>query len=308
MNTPLCPVTGEPALRLVQYVSARFLTDMWRLVFKTDARGSFGDVKRFGLWESPTGLYFFDPPTEGDNEFYLQLYRRLDLQRLFKVVRDRSEFRLAARWISDGDKVLDVGCGFGQFRAFAPQALYTGLDPNFGDAAPADDIRKESIEAHLLTSAASYDAVCSFQVLEHVARPRDFFAKLIAAARPGGCIIVGVPHVPSAFTRLPNYMINAPPHHLTWWTKPALAALAERAGLDVESIETVPWGRHDSILYWMERCTLVRCGDQHYRHSWLWHACTAASFLLGAAANTILGCPKTKDEGGGLLLVSRKPS
>src|ERR1700722_746643 len=85
MDVPNCPVTGEPAKRLVQFVSARFLGDLWQIIFKTNAWPSFGAVARFGLWESPTGLYFFDPPTEGDHQFYQQLYKRLDLQRYFKV-------------------------------------------------------------------------------------------------------------------------------------------------------------------------------------------------------------------------------
>ena len=304
---PLCPVTGEPAKRLVQTVSARLLADLWRIEFKTDARPSFGDTKSFGLWESPTGLYFFDPPLVGDETFYTQLYRRLDLQRYFKVDRDRSEFRLAARWIETGQSVLDVGCGFGQFRSNVPQARYTGLDPNFGDATPAEYIKKETLDAHLKDHAASYDAVCAFQVIEHVADPVKFFNELIAATRPGGRVIIGVPHVPCAFTRIPNYMVNAPPHHLTWWTKPALEALANRAGLAVDAIEVAPWGNHDSILYWIERCSFVRCRDVHYKHLWAWHASAAASFVLGALANKMFGCPETKDEGAGLLLVARKP-
>jgi hypothetical protein len=67
---PLCPITGRPAVRRVQWVTTRLLTDLWRIVFGTDALTSFAGVDRIGLWESPTGLYFFDPPLEGDQKFY----------------------------------------------------------------------------------------------------------------------------------------------------------------------------------------------------------------------------------------------
>ena len=63
---PPCPVTGRPAIRRVQWVTTRLLTDLWRIAFGVDVRPLFAGLNRFGLWESPTGLYFFDPPREGD--------------------------------------------------------------------------------------------------------------------------------------------------------------------------------------------------------------------------------------------------
>ena len=58
-------------------MTSRLLVDLWRIAFGVDARGSFAGVERFGLWESPTGLYFFDPPREGNHEFYSDLYAGL---------------------------------------------------------------------------------------------------------------------------------------------------------------------------------------------------------------------------------------
>jgi len=57
--TPLCPVTGQPAVRRVQWVTSRLLVDLWRIAFGVDVRGNFAGVERFGLWASPTGLYSF---------------------------------------------------------------------------------------------------------------------------------------------------------------------------------------------------------------------------------------------------------
>ena len=101
--------------------------------------------------------------------------------------------------------------------------------------------------------ANTYDAVCCFQVIEHVRDPRGLFAEIVQAAKPGGVICVGVPQVPSALTRIPNFLVNAPPHHLTWWSKAALLELANGAGAVVQSIESVPWGSGDARVYWIER-------------------------------------------------------
>jgi 2-polyprenyl-3-methyl-5-hydroxy-6-metoxy-1,4-benzoquinol methylase len=141
------------------------------------------------------------------------------------------------RHIPPDARVLDVGCGHGNFRQCVPEADYTGLDPNFAEDAAIEGVRNETLTQHLVGRKVSYDAVCCFQVLEHVRDPKALFAEIVAAAKPGGLIFIGVPHVPSALTRIPNFLINAPPHHLTWWSKTALVELARSAGAVVESIE-----------------------------------------------------------------------
>ncbi|MGH6836152.1 MAG: class I SAM-dependent methyltransferase [Methylocella sp.] len=305
-RAPACPVTGYPAVRHVQWVAARLLTDLWRIEFKTDARPSFRGVDRFGLWESPTGLYFFDPPLEGDRAFYVGFYSRVNAKKLYSDKAIRQEFLIAARRIEAGARVLDVGCGFASFRSCVPQATYTGLDPHFAEGGAIIGVRNETLAQHLVERAGFYDAVCAFEVLEHVSAPASLFAQMAQAVKPGGLIFVGVPHVPSALTRIPNFLLNAPPHHLTWWTKPALTELAKGANAVIEGIEHVPWGDHDSLIFWIERCTPGKCTGEHYRGAWSWHAAAALGLLGGRLAHWLLGTPATKDEGAGLLLTARR--
>ncbi|ACK51651.1 Methyltransferase type 11 [Methylocella silvestris BL2] len=304
---PLCPVTGEPAAALIQTVSCEFLARLWEIEFKVDARPSFGGATHLSLWRSPTGLMFFSPAPVGDADFYKTFYKTLGPKLFPSERRPRAEFRLAASHIASGARVLDVGCGFGGFRPFVAHADYLGLDPHFSGEA-ADWSLSESLGEHLIKNAGAYDAVCAFQVLEHVERPADFFAEMTAAAKPGGLVIVGVPHVPSAMTRIPNFLLNAPPHHLTWWSEDALRALAGRNGLAVETIQPVAWSKMDSLVYWIERCSPVRCRDVYFKHAWPWHAAALTGLILGYVANKLFGPPrKTKDEGAGLLLAARKP-
>jgi len=305
MTNPPCPVTGAPAVRLVQWVPTRFLVDLWRVVYRTDARSSLGEHDQIGLWESPTGLYFFDPALEGDHVFYKQFYAFLLKRKLWSHHAIRHAFELAARRIRSGDRVLDVGCGFGSFRSVIPNAVYVGLDPNFADNGA--NVVAEPLSQHLLAHAGAYDAVCAFEVLEHLKSPAAMFADMVRATRPGGLVIVSVPHHPSALTRIPNFVLNAPPHHLMWWTEPALSSLADAAGVNVESIEQTQWNATDSLMYWMARYTPLRCGDIYFRPALSWYAAGLAGFLAARLAYTVDKVPRTTDEGAALLMVARRP-
>jgi len=304
---PRCPVTGDPAVRFVQWVSASFLARLWQLQSKADARPSFGSVRRFGLWVSPTGLHFFDPPVEGDALFYDGFYSHLLKKKLWSADSQRQEFARVASLVQPGGRVLDVGCGFAPFRLAVPQADYVGIDPHFAKDAAPQGVRNELLQEHLQENAGSYDLVAAFQVIEHVRDPLALFADMVRAARPGGLVVVSTPHVPSAMARIPNLLMNAPPHHLTWWTGDAFAALAERAGATVEAIETVDWDATDSLLHWIERCSPIRCRDRFYANRLSWHLASALSYLAARVLHRVRPLPAGKDEGASLLLVARRP-
>jgi SAM-dependent methyltransferase len=307
-DIPACPVTGRPAIRRVQWVSTRLLIDLWRIAVKTDARSSFGELTQFGLWESPTGLYFFHPPRDGDRVFYSQFYAWLKKRQLYSDDTVRQEFLIAANRVPVGARLLDVGSGTGNFSRCVPGANYTGLDPHFAEGAKVAGVRNETLAEHLVEHTAFYDVVCCFQVIEHVRDPVSLFADIMRAVKPGGLVCVGAPHVPSAFTRLPNFLVNAPPHHLTWWTRQALSELATNAGAVVESIEATPWGQSEAMAYWMARFSPVKCSEVHYRGAMSWHIATLVGYVTGAIAFRLFGVPKkSNDEGASLLLFARRP-
>ena len=306
-TTPLCPVTGKPAVRRVQWVSARLLADLWRIVGRVDVRESFAGVERFGLWESANGLYFFDPPREGGEPFYSTLSARWKSSRLSTGRAVRAEFRAAARHIPARARVLDVGCGQGNFRQCVPQADYTGLDPHLVSAA-IEGVLNTTLEEHLVSAAGAYDAVCCFEVIEHVADPKALFARMVKAAKPGGLICVSVPRAGSALTRIPNFLVNAPPHHLTWWSEDALRELASGAGAVVESVEIAPWGAGSAVIYWIERLSPIKCRDDHFRGAAAWHFSSLVGAVLGIAASKLFGPPPAAaDDGIGLVMIARRP-
>jgi SAM-dependent methyltransferase len=100
-----------------------------------------------------------------------------------------------AAHLEDGARVLELGCGGGapETRRLAERFALTGVDisPRQVERARAAIPEAEFICADftdLELPAASFDAVCSFYVFNHV--PRDLFAPLLASIHgwlvPGG--------------------------------------------------------------------------------------------------------------------------
>ena len=309
MDVPCCPITGEPARRLIQHVGRRLLTDLWRYSFRADPAPLFAGVPRFGLWESLCGLAFFDPMIAGDTAFYRAFYRRIGAHdRLAGPSRDRPEMRAAAAQARAGDQVLDVGAGEGGFVRFLPAGVrYVGLDPAFAEDAPRDrDVRAETVEQHAATHAGQYDMAVAMQVIEHVADPLGFTRQVAACVRPGGLVAVAVPGWPCDLTDIPNFAFNAPPHHLSWWNEGALRALARQLGLVPEQVRQVEVGRGTGLLCWMGRLSPRRREELYFKAAWGWHAALAFAFAGAKVMDTLVGVPKGARPRD-WLLIARKP-
>jgi SAM-dependent methyltransferase len=305
---PLCPITGLPAARRIQPVSGRLIIGLWRGAFGISTERQLAGIEHFGLWESPCGLAFFEPMLAGDEAFYRELHRRWDFQRVLAAPGlARPEFKHVAEIVQPGEKVLDVGCAEGGLARHLPHATYVGLDPNFLTTAAGPDVRNETIAAHAALHAAEYDAACAFHVIEHVADPLGFAADLRDCIRPGGRLFITVPGRDSLVTDIPNFMLNAPPNHLSWWSEGALRALAERLDLAVEALEKLPFWPCDSIIYWMGRFAPKLTGERYFRAHWAWYGALAWSWLAGRAGDASFRVPASA-EPSGVLLVARKPS
>lgn len=315
---PPCPITGRPARRRVHGVSTRVLLAMWRVAGAGDLSHLFPEAPQVVLYESDTGLYFFAPALAGDADFYRRFYGSHAVHATLRsnsIHANHSQLRVefvdAARHIPAGSRVLDVGCGSGAFREHLPQCIYHGLDP-YAEAGAAPDVIRQSLSAHVEEARGRYDVVTAFQVLEHVADPVAFAGQLRALLRPGGTLIVCVPLHPSPLTEIPNFLINAPPHHLSWWTGSACRALAEAVGVEPLQVVEVPASAHrsEALVYWMQRFSLLRArrgsDERYFAHRWSWHLNLALSYLLARVAAAVLPPPR----GGrpcNVMLIARAP-
>lgn len=163
------------------------------------------------------GLRFFVPVLIGDQTLYDNLQLRPDY-----YLSDKAEFGVALEHIGPGERILDIGAGSGGFGFRANGRKYVGLEPNGSAASRARskglDVREESLHDHLGNLGPEhYDAVCAFQVVEHVEDPRGMLGDMLLALKPGGRLIVSVPNDESFISLERNSLLNLPPHHQTRW-------------------------------------------------------------------------------------------
>jgi SAM-dependent methyltransferase len=306
-SIPLCPITGLPARRRIQPISARLLGELWWRSFGVKTERQLAAIGQFGLWESSCGLAFFEPMLAGDENFYLDLYGRAEFHLALNAPRiPRGEFKRIAELVRPGDKILDVGCGEGGLARQLPQANYVGLDPHCRAPSAAIDIRNETVAEHAALHPEEYDLACALHAIEHVTDPLGFACDLVRCLRPGGALCIVVPSRASAITEIPNFVLNAPPHHLSWWNEAALNALANKLNLAIAAIEAVPFS-FDSIIYWMGRFSPKLTGDRYFLAHWIWYCALVWSWLAGRACDVLFRVPASA-EPSSLLLIARKPS
>lgn len=103
----------------------------------------------------------------------------------------------ATAWVRPGDRLLDVGCYDGSLiggvRARIEAAV--GIDA-VAEPSDADGVRIVAghFPADLPADAGSFDCITALAVLEHVEDPDAFAAACHALLRPGGRVVLTVPH------------------------------------------------------------------------------------------------------------------
>ena len=152
------------------------------------------------------------------------------------------------RWFSRfgiGRKVLDAGCGLGQFVEVANRSgwIAEGLELSRG---AVNFARRQGLavrELDFLSSAIkpnSYDLVTLFEVIEHVPNPAAFLRRAEEIVRPGGLVYLTTPNFASADRRLLGRgweILHR--EHLTYFTPRTLRALVKKAShFEILHLET----------------------------------------------------------------------
>jgi SAM-dependent methyltransferase len=199
----------------------------------------------------------FDPPITGTKSFYAAI----EAAEYFNP--KKWEFERAIRQIrrSGARSVLDVGCGSGffvrQLRSERPDLKVSGADLNSTllKNLAADGFGTLEVDLNKIARLRRrFDAICLFQVLEHVEDPVGFLGAFIGLLRPGGDALITTPDASGPIRHFADYLTEVPPHHVTRWSEETFRTLLPKLGLTIISVEREPlpnylWDTYLPVLW-----------------------------------------------------------
>lgn len=227
----LSPITDSNNVILLEQFDSASLINSYQKQFDIDISYLFVQKSLIDLYEClDTGYRFYYPfSTAGDDGFYGH-FGKFD----WYYLPWKWEHQQCANILKDGDSVLEVGAGKGDFinaLSKLKNIEATGLELNSAAISLAvgtnTKLINQSIEDHAEIACGRYDMVCSFQVLEHIPKTKEFLQAMIKSLKPKGKLLISVPNNDSFIGTniLPSKILNMPPHHMGLWDKKALKSL-----------------------------------------------------------------------------------
>lgn len=197
------------------------------------------------------GLGFYYPFVLGDNGFY----STLACWDWYYKHGGKTEYEYTKKLLKQGMRVLDVGCGIGEFSEYMPNDVsFCGAELSSKSVEIAKsfgrNVQQMDVVKSLSLISSKFDVVTSFQVLEHISDINTFFEALVDACRPGGLVVIAVPNNDSFISRAVNNNLNMPPHHVLLWNKKSLYSLADRYSLAVEAYLEEDVSDVHLVWYW----------------------------------------------------------
>jgi 2-polyprenyl-3-methyl-5-hydroxy-6-metoxy-1,4-benzoquinol methylase len=153
-------------------------------------------------------------------------------------------YELALDWLKPEDRVLDIACGGvrgpQRLAERVTEVIAADIDGELIAACrnhqQAENIYFEVADVtHLPYKEAQFDAVTSFETLEHV-DPAAYFNEIARVLKPGGLLIFSTPQ-----NSLGHIPIN-PQHHIEY-SLPALKAEIAKAPFEVAHLQGIKQGR-----------------------------------------------------------------
>jgi 2-polyprenyl-3-methyl-5-hydroxy-6-metoxy-1,4-benzoquinol methylase len=238
-RSPLDP--SEPVVVEKRFTAASII-EKYHTYLKVDVSEDLAAVDEVLLCRGrESHLRFFWPPTlAGTGRFYAKL-----MSNPHYYLGDKWEYGVAIDAIPPRQRVLEIGCGTGDFLAQVGDAGHEGIGLEINDeairlgTASGRDIRRGTIEEFAAGCDKPFDVVCAFQVLEHVTEPMSFLSASLACLRDGGLAIFAVPNGEGVFSSL-DVALDMPPHHMLRWNSAAFQYLVTRLPLALVDLQSEP--------------------------------------------------------------------
>jgi len=153
---------------------------------------------------------------------------------------NKRRLTLLRDWIQPGANVLDAGCSTGDFIAHAKDEykMY-GIDYSEFAVSIARQRNPEigsRIQSGGLEDATwsqrPFDAICLWDVVEHIWNPTPVLSEMLQNVNSGGIIAISTPAIDSAMARVlgPYWPFMTPPEHLSFFSRKAFETCVRSLG------------------------------------------------------------------------------
>jgi SAM-dependent methyltransferase len=238
----VCPLCASPEATLVCDIPATKLVEGWQRQYSINIKPELKDVTTIRLFACiDCSLRYYIPSSLAGSA---SLYAALDRFDWYYMPR-KWEHDVAIHDLQGRSKVLEVGCGVGDFVTRMRENGWDAEGIELNDSAVQTaqarglPVRRIDLTELAAENTGQYDAVCSFQVLEHVPNTGDILQSCCALLKPGGRLIIGVPNADSYLCYQFN-LLDMPPHHLTRWSPAVLERLPAYFPLRLFRLEREP--------------------------------------------------------------------
>jgi len=202
---------------------------------------------KYYLYECPKcKVQFWLPRVVVTKEWYEKEgnpYHIRDLAKL-KISRGYHKFFLEKyKNLPQGTRVLDLGCGTGEFLAELSKkgCDVFGLDFDrdavkiAGQRFGLKNVYAMSFEEFFKKQdLPKFDMITFFEVIEHLPDPLTFISEVKKLLKPSGKVVLSTPCRERMLANLNSW--DFPPHHLTRWNKEAILKVFSISGLRVSDV------------------------------------------------------------------------
>jgi len=210
------------------------------------------------LYECPNcSLEIYLPQVIGSEGFYRELQEDVQVSYYRD---DKWDFDEAVKDIKNCTAIIEIGCGPGSFLSKAKPHLQRACGTEYNkaalEAARSKGLEVYGLEYDIRSLEATFDAVFSFHVLEHVSDPLDFIKEISLLAKPKGKICISVPDQTGPMKNIENSLMNMPPHHATHWKLRTFEVLASKLNLRITKVAYEPLlleNQNYYTYYWLNK-------------------------------------------------------
>ncbi|MGI0480767.1 class I SAM-dependent methyltransferase [Geminocystis sp. CENA526] len=247
------PLTNSENVTLLKTLLSEQLISDWKKSFNIDISNELKNYDKIYLYQcNDSQLKFFIPfDIAGSDKLYEQL------QKFYWYYMPRKwEHDMAIQDLLDSEQILEVGCGKGAFVSRLSQEYNLnalGIELNKNAVKYAQNLGISVIEKNIYDLASekpnSFDAICTFQVLEHIPNFLQFIEAMIKLLKPNGKLIISVPNSLSFSKYSENNLLDQPPHHVTQWNEIAFRELANKFSLKIKHFKLEPLAEYHVDWY-----------------------------------------------------------